>query len=86
VQTILQPRRAVGLCRGSVIAQNERFGREMKRGCTAVQREVTNGEMLECPDSLGEKSENVDFGGFSKTRSINYSGEMLVCAKRDVPL
>ena len=58
----------------------------MKRGCTAVQREVTNGEMPECPDSLGEKSENVDFGGFSKTRSINYSGEMLVCAKRDVPL
>ena len=46
----------------------------MKRGCTAVQRTVTNGEMLECPDSLGEKSENVDFGGFSKTRSINYSG------------
>ena len=58
----------------------------MKRGCTAVQRTVTNGGMLECPDSLGEKSENVDFDGFSKTRSINYSGEMLVCAKRDVPL
>ena len=33
----------------------------MKRGCTAVQWEVTNGEMLECPDSLGEKFENRRF-------------------------
>ena len=72
VQTILQPRRAVGLCRGLAIAQNERFGREMQRGCTAAQRTVTNGGMLECPDSLGEKLENTRKGVFSKSGSIKW--------------
>lgn len=70
VQTNPQPRPAVGLCRGSAIAQNERFGREMKRGCTAALQAVTKGIKLECPDSLGENFENVGFGGFSKTRTI----------------
>ena len=46
VQTNLQPRRSVGLCRASSISQNERFGREMQRGCTAAQRAVTDGAKL----------------------------------------
>ena len=53
VQTNLQPRRAVGLCRGSAIAQNVKFWRDVQRGCTAVLRTAAEGEAAKCPDSLG---------------------------------
>jgi hypothetical protein len=42
----------------------------MQRGCTAAQSAVTEGGALECPVLLGEKFENVGFGGFSKTHTI----------------
>lgn len=54
VQTNLQPRRAVGLCRGSAIAQNAKVCREMMRACTAARGVVTDGVLLECPVPLGE--------------------------------
>ena len=55
VQTNLQPRGAVGFCRRSPIAQNVKFCREMKHGCTAAHRAITFGVAAKCPDSLGEK-------------------------------
>ena len=67
VQTNLQPNRAVGLCRGSVITQNAKFCRKMKRGCTAALWEVTDWVMLEPPVSLGENFENRRFIEFSKS-------------------
>ena len=70
VQTNLQPRRAVGLCRRSAIAQNERFFSEMQRYYTAALQAVTSGARLEAPVSLGEKLKNAGFGGFSKTSTI----------------
>ena len=56
VQTNLQPRRAVGLCRGSAIAQNAKFCREMQCGCTEAHSAVTEGVAAKCPESLGENS------------------------------
>ncbi len=49
LQTILQPRRGRGIPGASAISQNERVGREMKRGCTAALRVVLNGLKLEAP-------------------------------------
>jgi len=55
VQTSLQPRRAVGLCRRSAISQNAKFCREMQCGCTATLTARKEGIKLECPVSLGGK-------------------------------
>ena len=86
MQTNLQPRRAVGLCRRSAIAQNERFGREMKRGCTAAQRAAMNEAELGPPVSLGENFENSGFGGFSKTRTIFFGRQLPGRGERPIPL
>jgi hypothetical protein len=54
----------------------------MKRGCTAAQSAVTDGGALECPVSLGEKFENVGFGGFSKTHTIFFGRRWAVSGHR----
>ena len=76
VQTNLQPRRAVGHSRGSAIAQNAKFFREMKRACTAARGAVKDGVLLECPVRLGKNFESVGFGGFSKTSMVFFCGEL----------
>ena len=74
MQTNLQPRRAVGFCRGLAIAQNAKFCRGMKRACLAARGAVTDGVLLECPLPLDEDFESVVFGGFSKGRTIFLGG------------
>lgn len=72
----------MGLCRGSAIAQNAKFCREMKRACTAARGVVADGVLLECPVPLDRNFESVGFGGFSKTRTVFLGGGLAGCGKR----
>ena len=82
VQTILQPRRAVGLCRGSAIAQNERFGRKNEarlHNATAGSRERVNAEV---PGFTGRKIEKPSFYRVFKIvsgqKAAGFQGDKLV--------
>jgi hypothetical protein len=48
----------------------------MQRGCTTVHGVVMDGQSLECPVSLGENFENLDFYGFSKTHTIFFGWQL----------